>query len=426
MSHPTDPLDTDARIDAIARAAGDQLRRPAPADGLNRARRAHRRRQTVRTALTSSAALAIVAVGVVALTGRDQSTRVVPAETTDSPSPTTSTPPDPTVTDPPSVGAPSVVYTLSGDPTDPDAVLVRVDPVTGEVVGSEPVDPDRALDAQNDLPGGSRSNVDLGDVAYEFDKVVFDGGTLDTERFPDVDLCGQNVVTVRSPSGSALPDRAHVVSVSPDDRYVVVLSSECPEPGTMGADGIGTQVPFSATLQVFDALRPDLPGRTLLSGVVALNVGEATFSGNGRFVALDTYDGGVQYPVFDLETGTGVEIADGCTVGGTTYSRLTGPWVGESSIAVVLSCADSQQLLVRDLMPGGDELSVTIPGADPNGVLARAEVDVASFVAPGSAWFVLCDGLQATCWVGQGDGELVELADVSDASFLPLGFYPGG
>ena len=316
------------------------------------------------------------------------------------------------------------MYATSGDPIDPDGMQTLIDPVSGAVprYGTRRLRASRQ--AQEALPGGVRSTVDLGDVAYDFDQVVYDSGTLDTDFYPDVDLCGQNVVTVRSDSGSALPARAHVLSVSPDDRYVVTLSSVCPEAGTMGADAVGTQVPFTATFQVFDARQPDAPGQTLLEGVAALNVGLATFSANGRFVALETYEDDSQYHVFDLESGDELDVTGECSAVGTNHSRFIGPWIGESSIALMLDCVDGQRLLVRDLMPGGSELLVPAPTADP-AFSARAEVDYAHFDDPATAWFILCDLSQRVCGVGQGDGPLVELSDVSDASFLPLGYYPG-
>ena len=232
----------------------------------------------------------------------------------------------------------------------PDRPRWRADPDrsgSGAVLGTEPIDVERSREAQQALPGGVRSTVDLGDVAYAFDQVVYDSGTLNTEIYPDVDLCGQNVVTVRSEAASALPARAHVLSVSPDDQYVVTLSSVCPEAGTMGADAVGTQLPFTATFQVFDARQPEAPGQTLLDGVEALNVGLATFSANGRFVALETYEDGSQYHVFDLESGDELDVTEGCSAVGTNHSRFIGPWIGQSSIALMLDCADGQQLLVR-------------------------------------------------------------------------------
>ncbi|MCU1367668.1 MAG: hypothetical protein JWN39_3307, partial [Ilumatobacteraceae bacterium] len=85
MSRPTDPEDhstddgADARIDAMARDAGNQLRRPAPVDGPARAQRTRRNKASVRAALAITAAVAVMAVGAVVLTSRDKQTGLVPA-----------------------------------------------------------------------------------------------------------------------------------------------------------------------------------------------------------------------------------------------------------------------------------------------------------------------------------------------------------
>ena len=86
-------------------------------------------------------------------------------------------------------------------------------------------------------------------------------------------------------------------------------------------------------------------------------MGLATYSANGRFVALETYEDDSQYHVFDLESGDELDVTEGCSAVGTNHSRFIGPWIGQSSIALMLDCADGQRLLVRDLMPGGSELS---------------------------------------------------------------------
>ena len=217
---------------------------------------------------------------------------------------------------------------------------------------------ERSRRAQEALPGGVRSTVDLGDVAYAFDQVFYDSGTLNTDFYPDVDLCGQNVVTVRSEAGSALPARAHVLSVSPDDRFVVTLSSVCPEAGTMGADGVGTQLPFEATLQVFDARQPDAPGQTLLEGVPALNVGLAHVQRQRPVRRPGDVRRTTRSTTCSISSRATSRLAEGCSAVGTNHSRFIGPWIGPSSIALMLDCADGQRLLVRDLMPGGGELLV--------------------------------------------------------------------
>ena len=122
------------------------------------------------------------------------------------------------------------------------------------------------------------------------------------------------------------------------------------------------------TFQVFDAQQPEAPGQTLLDGVEALNVGLATFSANGRFVASETYEDGSQYHVFDVESGDELDVTEGCSAIGTNHSRFIGPWIGQSSIALMLDCPDGQQLLVREMMPGGSQLLVaarppTLPSA---------------------------------------------------------------
>jgi len=434
MSHTTDHNNTpsDDDIDAMARAAGRDLRRPAPPDGVSSAYRTRKKKTAVRAAVGGTAVAALMAIGAIAVFGggEDGDNTVIPADT-NAPNPTEPGPTNPPTTIPPTTVDPGVVtdgpewvYTITGDPFDPQAVLTLVDPVTGEVIRTEPIDVDASLDAQNDLPRPRSSGV-VGDVEYEFEQVVYDGGTLNLDQFPNVDLCGQNVLTVTSPNGSALPERALAVSISPDDRWVLVLSADCPEEGTMGADGAITQQPFTATLQVFDATQPEQAGRTLMTDVAPYNVGTLSFSGNSRFAALESYDVDQQYDVFDVQDGAEIDVANDCIVGSTNYSRFTGPFVGESSIALTRDCGDGQEFVVRDLMPGGEELNIGF-GESGDIISMRAEIDYEHFTSPSTAWFILCDLAAGNCSVGQGNGPLTQITGVSDASFLPLGFYPGG
>ena len=434
MSQFTDHNDSssDANIDAMARAAGRELRRPAPPDGVASAYRTRKKKTAVRAAVGGTAVAALMAIGAIAVFGgEDDDNSVIPAEPSSPTSPSDPTPTNPPTTIPPTTVDPGVVteapqwvYTITGDPFDPQAVLTLVDPVTGEVIRTEPIDVDASLDAQNDLPRPRSSGV-VGDVEYDFLPVVYDGGTLNLDAYPDVDMCGQNVLTVTSPNGSALPERALAVSISPDNRWVLVLSAECPEDGTMGADGTVTQEPFTATLQLFDATHPEEPGRTLMTDVAPFNIGTLSFSGNSRFAALESYEG-PHYSIFDVTTGERIDIAAGCAISGTNYSRFVGPFVGESSIALMLDCAEGgQSFLVKDLMPGGEELNVPVATSTP-GITPRAEIDYEHFTSPSTAWYIVCDLSVETCSIGQGNGDLVEVTGVSDASFLPLGFYPGG
>ena len=65
----------DARIDAMARNAGRELRRPAPQQGMARVERARRSRQITRVVSGGAAAVVLVAVGIVALNNRRDGTR---------------------------------------------------------------------------------------------------------------------------------------------------------------------------------------------------------------------------------------------------------------------------------------------------------------------------------------------------------------
>ena len=154
-----------------------------------------RHRQIARAAGGGLVAVALVVVGVVAFDRRDSSDIVTSDSTVDTPAdttdPDTSEVPDTSAPDTstPSAGAPSVVYTGSGSVADVDRVQTLVDPSSGATIGTEPIDSERSRLAQEALPSGGRSSADLGTVSYDFLPVGFDGGTLATDIFPDVDLC---------------------------------------------------------------------------------------------------------------------------------------------------------------------------------------------------------------------------------------------
>ena len=439
MTNHHDP-DADARIDEIARAAGGALRRPAPADGITRAQRSRRSKQTTRLALAGTAVLALGVVGVAAFGGKD-SNRVGPADTiiTTVPSteqPTTTAAPNP-------VGAPEVVY---GTPVSvsgvTDGVQTLFDPATGAIVGSEPVDFDESRRVQDERygqgslqpepsavdptrPGGLVSRYTVGGNTYTAEFLPSEITSLefqDPAALPRYDRCGQAELAVDGAANSALPERITSMSISAEGRYLVVISVECPEAGTL-LDGYTTQ-PYDLTLQVFDAAHPETPGTTLLTeNVNNCQCSLSGFSFDGRFVALRSFGDGPLFRVFDLEAGVEVEVDQlGCTQYFTTFADTFGPWVGDSSIAVVLDCGESRQLLIRDVTPGGSELRVELTTPDPPAV----EVDVAHFDTPATAWFTVCEFAASTCWVGHGNEPLVELTGMQEASFVPLGFRYGG
>ena len=54
------------------------------------------------------------------------------------------------------------------------------------------------------------------------------------------------------------------------------------------------------------------------------------------------------------------------------------------------------------------------------------DVDFGHFDRPASTWFTICTASVNGCWIGQGSGDLVQVAGTQEASFLPLGFTYGG
>ena len=73
----------DPRFDALARRAGQALRRPAPAHGIDDVRRGRRRQQLVRVGVGGVACL-VLALGAVAITrGDDERGQITPVTTPD-------------------------------------------------------------------------------------------------------------------------------------------------------------------------------------------------------------------------------------------------------------------------------------------------------------------------------------------------------
>ncbi len=483
---PNDPLDpttpggaqtagdADARIDAMARAAGSQLRRAAPADGIGRAQRTSQRRQVTRAALSGTAVLAVMAIGVIALTGRDDRSSVVPAtvdstDSTDAPD-TTSAPDNVEDTSPgttapapttPDTVVPTSVPTTSTPTIDLPAdelwgsaesfptfgsQVSTIDPTTGAPTGTRVVDEalsEASRAVQDDLVarvsaprtfpddglgiGLLRYEIAAGDIVYGHAVLPSEIPTLadqDPAALPFFDRCEQAELTVEGADGTGLPDRAHSIVMSADRSRLVVVTSECPDAGTL-ADGVRAST-YELTFQVFDAARPDLPGRALASGVTPSEFGGAVFSPDARFLSVELLG---EYRYFDVEAGTELDRdavlgAAGCTARGTRWSRFIGPWVGDSTLAVVLDCGDRSELLVRDLARGGSELRMEFPSrAEAFALSADVRRDV---VDPLDARFTMCDTTIGTCWIGHGDRALVEVPGSVVLSFVPLGFSYGG
>jgi hypothetical protein len=455
----------EARVDELARSAGTELRRPAPEQGFAGVQRARRNRQITRAAIGGTTVLAIVVGGFVALTNRDDRAQIGPVDSIVNTEPDTTTNPvipEPEVTTrprdttepvttsesntsvpratlpplsvstsaPPSVGdAPSVVYT-SAEPFPPidGGTLTLVNPADGAVIGTEPIDVEKSRLAWEAFYGEDRSIVDLGDVTYDFTTPREEAGQLDPDLFPEVDLCMQNRVTVSSPSGSAMPERARLMRVSPDDRFVVTVSATCPEVGTLDADTFPTQVPYDLTVRVFDARQPELAGRVLAEIPSTDSPSNLTASSNGRFMAIETYGGNFPYRIFDLESATevdlGLDVGADCIALPSTYGRFIGPWIGTSSVALIVDCLTAATLNVLDLTDPDNRLTVPYPEPTKGG-FAVVAVDYDTYVSPQDAWFTMCDPTVLKCFIGHGTDALIELSDVAQASFVPLGFEPG-
>lgn len=401
---------------------------------------AQRTRQTPRLALAATAVLVLGVVGLAAC-GGDQEDRAGPTDS-NVPGPTTTlvaAEPSTTAGEPSGTGAPDVVYGSDGSELDAGAMQTLFDPTNGRVTGTAAIDfeesrvqqdgrygqwnltPELVEDASR--PGVSVSRFVVGDLAYDVEMLPSEIALEDQkpaalQRF---DRCGQSELVVTGASDSALPERIAQMSIGADGRYLVVLSAECPEEGTL-LSGY-TTVPYDLVLEVFDATAPGQPGRSLLTVDAAdCQCSLAGFSGNGRFVALRSFDDGPLFRAFDLQLGSEVAFGEACDQSFTTFADTFGPWVGASSLAVVLDCDDRSELLILDVMPAGGALTAQLPVA---GSLI-AEVDVAHFDTPDTAWFTLCGFESGTCWSGHGDDPLIELVGVRVASFVPLGFRYGG
>ncbi len=453
----------DARIDALARSAGAALRRPAPDDGLAHVRRSKQRRQAVRAGATGVTLAALAVVGVVSMRGGDQRTTVVPATAdTAAPGPTggpstsaappgtevpTTAPTSPTTT-PGGAGSPVAVY--GGDTAvGPDGSLEsRFDPLTGELLGTGAMDgaaslaaqqqwygagatdaPGRVLDAAElDRPGVLGYELDLGDVLLRYDVLPSEMPTLDDQdpaALPYFDRCQQTDLRVSGGSAPALPARVLAVAASADRRFLTVLRADCPTAGTL-ADGV-LEGGYDIVAEVYDVAQLDQPPRRLFSEPAeSCGCTLAGFSPDSRYVAIRELASDLQFRVFALGSGDEVVLTDQCREGFSAFADQYGPWVGDSTIALVVDCGDGPALLVMDVDEPARASSYPSPAAN----VVWAEVDVAHLDDPANAWYVLCgtDDLAtpATCWVGQGDGSPIELPGVSTASFLPLGFRAGG
>ena len=432
------------RIDARARAAGNDLRRPAPAAGLAHVQRVHLRRQVTRLAVVCTTVVAVAVIGTFAFDrGRSDVAPAVMDSVESSPvSTVTSTPAQSEPSTPPSVpplvaGRP-VIYSTGRRDIYNATTQQLLDPLTAAVVGEEPIDFGRsraALDAYV-ADVAAQQGTDLGGVVYGFDPATYDAGTLNLVPGRDIDLCGQAPVTVGGAAGSTLPTKAISLRVTSNSKHVVTESTTCPEEGVMGADGRGTSLPFVVAITVFDARHPELRGRAIPSE----NFGGTSISPDGRFLLVwqrfsdDARLNDHFIRVFDLDTISEVDLGDlssPCNFAEGRQARFTGPWIGPSTLAGLRVCGDSTEVVVRDLQPGGTDLRVAVPAeVAPFVESFTLEFDVARYITPATTWFSFCASSNPDtplgCWIGHGSESLIGAQGIGDVSFLPLGFYPGG
>ena len=449
-----DPIDpaADERIDALARSAGSELRRPAPEAGMAAVTRAKRRRDVVRATSAGAAVVALVAVGAVVIGNRsDDTTRVPttenPVEVVDTDGPTTTPAPDtdppdtdPTETDPPTTDPPTTVpvpANAAGDPTElfvtqdvgmSSTEMTVVDPTTGDVIDTRPVDTDASRAAQDALRGrtsmsGTQTDVAGSDTDFGYFTMTYQVGgigyvhsrtysempslaDLGPESRAQFDDCGQGELRVDGADAGGLPTHASRVVLSADGRSLLTMSSTC-----TGGDQI-------RSVQLFDATDPSVPGVTLAEFDETDAITSLGFSPDSRFVAFTT--SGLQ--VFDTATGQPVQLALGdCDVFTTKWTEFMGPWVGGSIYAVQETCPNGMFLVAQDVSTG-ERMRRELPEGTPNYFV---EVDHAHVDRPTNLWVTGCAS-SSGCWVGQGNGPLTAIADAGETSFLPLGFRYGG
>lgn len=381
----------DERIDALARDAGRELRRPPGAGTLAGIHRRKRNRQIARA---TGGGLAVLAVGGVLFVAIDRSgdERLVPATVAPTVTPnvtptvvqtspvtsgvttpaadvaTTVSPPGETVatvdTTPtpttPALGSfPAELYLASF--TDGQVQRV-VDVETGDVLRTEPLDDARHLQAWPELTQRT-SSARLG-ITYGLVVPRGDGGL---EDFTVGDKCGQYELSVEGAAiGSvALPPRASFVGLSADGRRVVTVSTPtCPEAGTLGdlgdaGSGMTTQ-PFDQLVQAFDADDPSAPGRLLVTAPYP----ERQFltprlSADGRWMAMthqfEAPDAegrpSVQLGLDIIEVDTGRSIdhgVDDCTIG--SYGQRGLLFVDTRAVVVTKSCTDGVEVELTSLV----------------------------------------------------------------------------
>lgn len=437
--------DPDDVIDALARTAGAQLRRPAPAEGLARVERRSRVQRGTRACVLGGAVVTLAIAGFVLVANRHQPEP--PADNPDPPgiasttlpsvSSTVSTdlPVAPITAVPGFESAPPVYASIITDFMESQHVI---DPSTGAEIGVVPIDGQANVSAIRSLQallGRPESRFESPMTVYrlrtaagflEYPVKDFDESMLgaDDPGLAQFDRCSQGELTVTGDLGAVLPSHVSAAVISSDGRWLVTVSGFCPVEGTL-LDG-ASRHSVSSTLQVYDLSEPARPARALMVGMSPSNFPSyhLNVSPDGRYLAW--YDSSQErYRVFELSTLREVPLeVNGCRQTPSEDNVDVGPWVGSSSLVLAESCeADSWQgIVIRDFGEGGTTLRVGFPAPPPNPSAASpvVRVDHTSFRSAADAWFILCHPA-GPCWAGRGSSPLVALPDLTlGASFLPL------
>jgi hypothetical protein len=463
-NEPADRLDIDAR----ARSAGGELRRPAPVDLVASVHRARRRQQAVRAGMGAVGVAAIVGVGAIVLNGDGEGGTLIPASVPESTVSTVSTvttvvatstvpptsagvstpttaasAPDSTVamtTLAPAAAPPTVAPIGTDADGVPDAVYAFanadlteqhvIDPLTLEVIETRP--------AAFTPPAEPLSRVSAsGAVRY--------ATPFDTSA--EFDACGQRPVTawVTGAAPTGLPDRVELIEISANGRVGVVLSGDCAGDGASLGE---------VTVSVFDADRPDIAARPILTvdeTVEVVFLGGRSLSDDGSYLIVSSFVQplveGIAAHLRVIDTATGEVVADNATDTAAEYPRvdctdefLPPQFVGSTAIAYGALCPDGIAVVIRDLASGEsiDVLNREYAGRSyETMVSASLSVDRLTYRDPAAAWYLLCAERETQqgdtivvgaagsnpCWIGHGNEPMRELptATTIAASFQPLG-----
>jgi hypothetical protein len=452
---PGDPGD-DGRIDDLARRAGAEVRRPAPAGFVDGVRSARRRQQTVRAGAGVVGVAALLAVGAVIVRGTTDDATIAPATVPDSvpdtqadaepdtdPPGETTPGTDPITTVPEESGAGSSTFVPAGTDVDgvPDAIYVPadvalaeenvLDPVALELLETRPIIRTRSGEVLISTSASGRVTY-----VYPF------------ESQDDQDACHQmpSADWVTGADTTGLPEWVLDITLSADGRVGAAVAVSCPSDAEPSIDG--TTGPYAVTVFRFDADDPTAPAVPVL--VVdggAEFFFRASLTDDGSFVMLETYplplaEGNLVITRM-ADTGTGelvTELRDGRASGlphadcgfGFVAIRL----VGNSGLGYVAICPDEGLVVVvRDLVTGETVEAVNaeyVGRTDETMPNAMFEIDRATYTTPGGAWYLLCverevDGVigpsgSRPCWIGRGAEPMREIPSTMGtlASFEPL------